>query len=269
MRVTVYYLPVFKFDLHIHSCLSPCGDLDASPSAIVRAAKRAGLDGIMIADHNSSRNSPALAEVCRREAFQCLFGMEVTTAEEVHCLAVFDTVEQAAAMTETCYSALPKRVNPPDVFGYQAVVDADENVQELEWRLLGAPTRLTIRETGECVHRMGGVFIAAHIDRPVFSVTSQLGGLSGGEGFDAVELSRHADIAVWRDKTMGLPCLRFSDAHQLDGIGSAWTEADLSVFSTAALKAAFAGRRLSTSCRVPAFSPSSSARTGHPQSGQK
>jgi len=235
---------MFKFDLHIHSCLSPCGDLDASPAAIVRAAKTAGLDGIMISDHNSSRNSPALAEACRRETFRCLFGMEVTTSEEVHCLAVFDTLEQAAAMTETCYGALPNRVNQPDVFGYQAVVDADDNVQELEWRLLGAPTGLPLRDVGARVHELGGLFIAAHIDRPVFSVTSQLGGLAGDEGFDAVELSRHADLAVWREKTLGLPFIRSSDAHFLDGIGTIWTEADLAEFSTRALKAAFAANRL-------------------------
>ena len=97
---------MFAFDLHIHSCLSPCGDLDASPRAIVQAAKAVGLNGIMLADHNSSRNSPALAEACRRTELNCLFGMEITSAEEVHGLAVFDTLEQAA-MTEICYAALP------------------------------------------------------------------------------------------------------------------------------------------------------------------
>jgi PHP family Zn ribbon phosphoesterase len=235
---------VFKFDLHIHSCLSPCGDLDASPRAIARAAKAAGLDGIMLADHNSSRNSPALAEACRREGLRCLFGMEITTAEEAHCLAVFDTLEQAAAMTERCYAALPKRVNQPEVFGYQAVVDADDNVEELEWRLLGAPTRLPLRDAGERVHGLGGLFIAAHIDRPVFSVTSQLGGLAGDEGFDAVELSRHADVAVWGARTAGLPFIRSSDAHYVADIGAIWSEAELPDFSTRALKAAFEARTI-------------------------
>ncbi len=235
---------MFRFDLHIHSCLSPCGDLDSSPSAIVRAAKAAGLDGIMISDHNSSRNSPALAEACQRETLRCLFGMEVTSSEEVHSLAVFDTLEQAAAMTETCYDALPKRVNQPEVFGYQAVVDADENVKELEWRLLGAPTCLALRDVGLRVHELGGLFIAAHLDRSVFSVTSQLGGLAGDEGFDAVELSRHADVAVWSVKTLGLPFIRSSDAHDLEGIGAIWTEADLTEFSTRALKAAFTAHSL-------------------------
>lgn len=235
---------MFRFDLHIHSCLSPCGDLDSSPEAIVKTAKAMGLDGIMLADHNSSRNCPALAEVCRREAFKCLFGMEITTAEEAHCLAVFDTLEQAAAMTESVYAALPKRVNQPDVFGYQAVVNADNEVEELEWHLLGAPTRLPIRDAGVRVHELGGLFIAAHMDRPVFSITSQLGGLAGDEGFDAVELSRHADVSVWKEKTLGLPFIRSSDAHYLADIGAIWTEADLPEFSTRALQAAFEARAL-------------------------
>lgn len=233
---------MFKFDLHIHSCLSPCGDLASSPSAIVRAAKAAGLDGIMLSDHNSSKNCPALAEACRREGLKCLFGMEVTTSEEVHCLAVFDTLAQAAALTETVYAALPKRQNVPDVFGDQAVVNADDEVEELESHLLSAPTRLSIREVGERVHGLGGLFVAAHLDRSVFSVTSQLGGLAGDEGFDAVELSRHADALSWKPKTMGLPVIRSSDAHYTDMIGSIWSEAALQEFSVRALKAAFDAR---------------------------
>jgi len=231
---------MFKFDLHIHSCLSPCGDLDSSPAAIVRRAQVAGLNGIMVADHNSSRNSAAVAEVCRRDGLDALFGMELTTAEEVHCLAVFDTVEQAATMTDVLYEALPKRVNQPEIFGYQDVLNADDEVEDLEWRMLSAPTSLTIRESGERVHELGGLFIAAHIDRPVFSVSSQLGSLAGDEGFDAVELSRHANIAEWRGRCMGLPVVRNSDAHYLSDIGSVYNEADLKEFSVAALKAIFA-----------------------------
>ena len=224
---------MFRFDLHLHSCLSPCGDLECSPLAVVRTAKARGLNGVMLADHNSSMNSPALAEVCRREAFQCLFGMEVTTMEEAHCLAVFDTVEQSAAMTEICYAALPKRVNQPEVFGDQPIVDADEGIEDLEWRLLSAPTRLPLRTVGEKVHELGGLFIAAHIDRPVFSVTSQLG-----------EFSRHADLAEWEPKACGLPFIRSSDAHYLNDIGTIWTEAPFDQLTVANLKAAFADRTL-------------------------
>lgn len=233
-----------RFDLHIHSCLSPCGDLESSPTAIVARAKEVGLDGIMLADHNTSRNCPALAEACRRAGgIRCLFGMEVTSAEEAHCLAVFDTLEQAAEMTETVYAKLPKRVNQPEVFGDQPVVDADDNILEMEWRILAMPTRLPIREIGEAVHRIGGLFIAAHIDRPAFSVTSQLGGLAGDEGFDAVELSKYAKPEEWGiDKTLGLPVIRSSDAHYLENIGDMWTDLSLSDFTVAGFRSAWAVR---------------------------
>jgi len=238
---------MFKFDLHIHSCLSPCGDLESSPMAIVRRAKEVGLDGLMIADHNSSRNSPGLAEACRREGLKALFGMELMTAEEVHCLAVFDTVEQAAAMTEIVYAALPKRVNQPEVFGYQDVLNADDEAEEMEWRMLSAPSRLMIREAGEQVHALGGLFAGAHIDRPVFSITSQLGSLSGDEGFDAVELSWHARVDEWRERCCGLPVLRNSDAHYLADIGSVYNMAELDEFTVAALKEALSTGRVSGS----------------------
>ena len=114
---------------------------------------------------------------------------------------------------------------------------------------LSRRSRLTIREAGERVHELGGLFIAAHMDRSVFSVTSQLGGLAGDEGFDAVEISRRADVAVWRDKTLGLPFIRSSDAHYLDGIGLIWSEAELPEFSTAALKAALVAHAVSWNTR--------------------
>ena len=234
-----------RFDLHIHSCLSPCGDLESSPTAIVERAKEVHLDGIMLADHNTSRNCPALAEACRRAGgIRCLFGMEVTSAEEAHCLAVFDTLEQAAEMTETVYAKLPKRVNQPEVFGDQPVVDADDNILEMEWRILAMPTRLSIREIGEEVHRIGGLFIAAHIDRPAFSITSQLGGLAGDEGFDAVELSKYAKSEEWgMGKTLGLPVIRSSDAHYLENIGDIWTDLALPDFTVAGFRSAWTVRR--------------------------
>lgn len=235
---------MMRFDLHIHSCLSPCGDLENSPQAIVQRAIEVGLQGLMIADHNTSRNAPALQTVCKQAGLQCLFGMEITSSEEAHCLAVFDTVEQASEMTEICYAALPKRVNQPEIFGDQPVVNAEEEIEELEWRLLSAPTRLPLRQIGERVHALGGLFIAAHIDRPVFSVTSQLGGLSGDEGFDAVEFSRHARLEEWEEKALGLSWIRSSDAHYLNDVGTIWTEAPFTTLTVESLRQAFAGKTL-------------------------
>ena len=88
-----------------------------APSEIVRRAASAGMDGIALTDHQSARNTPAVAECARRAGLKCLFGLEVCTAEEVHTLALFDTVDQALAMTEWVYAAMPKRVNDPETFG--------------------------------------------------------------------------------------------------------------------------------------------------------
>jgi PHP family Zn ribbon phosphoesterase len=227
---------MFNFDLHIHSCLSPCADLDNSPKVIGHRAKEVGLNGLMLSDHNSSRNAPAMKEVCRREGLQMLYGMEITTAEEAHCLAIFDTQQQADQMMEYIYDCLPVIPNDPDIFGTQIVVDADEQVIEMEPMLLSAPTGIRIVDAGKRIHELGGLFVAAHLDRAYFSVTSQLGGLAGDEGFDAVEISRHADLEEWRARTLGLPVLRNSDAHYVDDIGAIYNTADLKEFSVAALK---------------------------------
>lgn len=200
-----------RFDLHIHSCLSPCASLDMSPSAIVGRAVAAGMDLIAITDHQSAMNAPAMEECARRAGIGCLFGMEVCTSEEVHTLALFDTVRQAAAMTEWVYDSLPKRVNDPDVFGDQPIVTWDDEIVDMEWRILAMGCRRTIPETSEKCRELGGLYVAAHIDRPNFSVYSQLGAVPEG-CFDAVEISRTASEGAWAPKSGGLAVIRSSDA---------------------------------------------------------
>ena len=241
-----------KFDLHIHSCLSPCASLEMSPSAIVERAVATGMDGIALTDHQSARNTPAIAECAKRAGLKCLYGLEVCTAEEAHTLALFDTVAQALEMTEWVYAALPKRVNDPDVFGDQPVVTWDDDIEDMEWRILAMGCRKTIPETSEKCRSLGGIYIAAHIDRPNFSVYSQLGAIPEG-CFDAVELSRTADESVWLPKAQGYAVTRSSDAHNLGDTAKVWTEAEGDDFSVAGLKALFAAKATSVSPRLVRF----------------
>lgn len=242
-----------KFDLHIHSCLSPCANLEMSPAEIVKRACAAGMGGIALTDHQSARNTPAIAECARRASLACLYGLEVCTAEEVHTLALFDTVEQALEMTDYVYAAMPKRVNDPDTFGDQPVVTWDDDIVEMEWRILAMACRKTIPEVSAKCHELGGLYIAAHIDRSAFSVYSQLGALPEGDIFDAVELSRTADEALWTPKACGLAVTRSSDAHNLDDVARVWTEAELETFSVAALKACFKAHATTLSPRLTKF----------------
>ena len=241
-----------KFDLHVHSCLSPCADLEMSPGEIVRRALAAGMDGLALTDHQSARNCPAIAECAARAGLPCLFGMELQTVEEVHTVALFDTVEAALALTDWVYEALPKRVNDPDTFGDQPVVTWDDDIIEMEWRILAMGCRRSIPEAAEKVRALGGLYIAAHVDRPNFSVLGSLGAIPEG-CFDAVELSRTADEALWLPKAAGYAATRSSDAHNLDDVARVWTEADLPEFSVAALRAAFAAGATRLSPRLTRF----------------
>ncbi len=40
------------YDLHLHSCLSPCGSSDMTPNNIVNMAKLMGYNMIALTDHN-------------------------------------------------------------------------------------------------------------------------------------------------------------------------------------------------------------------------
>ncbi len=82
-----------KADLHIHTCLSPCGDLDMSPRKIVQTAMEKGLDMIAITDHNSTRNVRTCVEIGKKSGLFVIPGCEVNTQEEVHCLCYFPDLE--------------------------------------------------------------------------------------------------------------------------------------------------------------------------------
>ena len=234
-----------------------------SPSEIVTRAVAAGIDGIALTDHQSARNTPAIAECARRAGLKCLFGMEVQTAEEVHTVALFDTTEQALALTDWVYAAMPKRVNDPETFGDQPVVTWDDDIVEMEWRILAMGCRRTIPETAAKVHELDGLYIAAHIDRPNFSVISTLGAIPEPppttncqqpttKYFDAVELSRTADESLWLPKAAGYAVIRSSDAHNLDDVVRVWTEAE-GEFSIAGLKTIFAAKATRLSPRLTRF----------------
>ena len=83
----------FRADMHIHSVLSPCGDLEMSPSAIVATARERGLDIIGLTDHNSTLTADVPRRLGERVGMHVLMGAEVTTKEEVHCLCFMPTTE--------------------------------------------------------------------------------------------------------------------------------------------------------------------------------
>ncbi len=233
---------ILRADFHIHSCLSPCADLDMSPAAIAERAKARGLDAIAITDHNSARNAPAFAEACAAAGLRALYGAEATTAEEAHVLCLFDDVDRAFRFGEWLYELLPGVVCVPEKMGDQPVVNRFDEIEQMLDIYLGAATEATLTDLCDEVHRRGGLFIPSHIDRPVTSLLSQLGRIPDLP-YDAVEVSprydRRGDPAGVRGR---FAMLRSSDSHQIGEIGRGWTDLSLEEFSVPCIRNAL--RRL-------------------------
>jgi len=216
----------FRADLHIHTVLSPCGSLEMSPVNIVRSAIKAKLDIIAITDHNSTRQVSIVKKLGKENGLYVIGGVEVNTAEEVHCLALFDTDEQLSEFQAFIDLHLLKVKNKPNKFGYQVVVDENENIlYEEPWLLINA-LDTGILEVERKVHSLNGLFIPAHIDRPFNGIISQLGFVPEMLKCDALELSQRATISEW-DSSPKLPAEKMfvqnSDAHTPEDIGKRFT----------------------------------------------
>ncbi len=195
-------------DFHNHSCLSPCGSLEQSPAVLARLARERGLGLVALTDHNSALNAPAFEACARRQGLRALFGIEATSAEEVHVLCLF--AEPAAALDFGAYLAglLPRLPYDPALLGDQVVVDADENVVDLPDHYFGAALELGYGELCDAAGERGALVVPAHIDRPMFSAMSQLGFLPDGP-YAAVEAVRPLGPEVSRGYTV----ITGSDAH--------------------------------------------------------
>ncbi len=219
----------FLADLHIHSGLSPCAADEMTPPAIVQAALEAGLEMIAICDHNAATNTAATQAAGAKAGLAVLAAMEVTTAEEVHVVGFFPAAPDANAAADAVRATLP---NADDTyyqrFGVQQEMDADGRVLGMEPRMLASASGLDLSATVDLIHRHGGLAVAAHVNRPSFSVLSQLGLFPLDVAFDAIEVftpcgpggARGSNTAaIEKLAALGKPILASSDAHFLGDIG--------------------------------------------------
>jgi PHP family Zn ribbon phosphoesterase len=233
-----------RADLHIHTCLSPCGELAMSPRAIVEAALAAGLDLIAITDHNTTENAAAVSGAAAGTGLAVLPGIELTTAEEAHILGLFDAGADLGPFQAEVYRNLPDLPSKRKFIEDQVLADAEDYVTGFSPRCLFGATLLPVREAVELIHAHGGLAIASHIDREAFSLVSQLGFIPPGLGLEAVEVSPRADAAAARETfgvDAGLPIVRFSDAHKPEEVGMATTDLLIASPSVAEIRMALAG----------------------------
>ena len=211
----------YTCDFHIHTCLSPCGDLDMHPQALIEAALTKNLDIIPICDHNSMENAGYVMRAAAGSTITVLPGMEVTSAEEVHVVALMEDLGRAQKLQDLVYAHL-NGMNDEDVFGVQAVVNEHGEVEGLNTRLLIGATSLTLKQLVDAIHDLQGLAIASHIDREAFGIIGQLGFIPPDVRFDALEVSAALGIAKARQRYPELadyPFITSSDAHYIKDIG--------------------------------------------------
>ena len=219
-------LKQFKADLHIHSCLSPCGDWDMSPRGIIQKSREVGLDLIAICDHNTVENTGAAVREGRKKGLCVLPGMEVCSKEEVHMLALFGELSQALEMQTYVYTHLPGE-NKSEVFGCQVVANENDEVLGENPRLLIGATQLGLRDIAAKIRLLGGLCFCCHVDRPAYGIINQLGFIPADLDLDGVEISRHIKLAEAYKIVSGIEkfsCITSSDAHFIEDIGKVWTE---------------------------------------------
>lgn len=203
-----------KADLHLHSCLSPCGDLTMSPRAIAATLADRGVRLAALTDHNTALNCPAFGAACREFGIVPLYGIEAQGQEEAHILCLFADLGSALQLGSELYDLMPPVMNIPEKMGDQVYVDEDDDIIGEVDKYLITSAEIGIDGLAKRVIELGGIVIPAHVDRPAFSLTSQLGFIVDGP-WAALEVVRMPDrnqVSTTLD-TRGYPLVTSSDAH--------------------------------------------------------
>jgi anti-sigma regulatory factor (Ser/Thr protein kinase) len=236
-------LKVFMIDTHIHTCLSPCAELDMHPAALIDAAVKAGLDSVAICDHNSVENVAAVQRAGHSANLSVIPGMEITSAEEVHILGLLPNLEAAMALQSKVYRSLPGH-NDEKAFGMQVVANEFAEVLGFNDRLLAGATTLNVEQVVGAIHDVDGVAVASHVDREGFGIIGQLGFIPTGLPLDAIEVSPRMPLSLARASFSPkgeYAILCASDAHEPKDIARAATFAYMKETTLPELRRALAG----------------------------
>ena len=214
----------YFYDLHLHSCLSPCGDDDMTPANIAGMAALKGLGIVALTDHNTTKNCPAFFKACRAQGIIPVAGMELTTLEDVHLVCLFPDLDSAMQFGEEVDKRRSPMKNRPEIFGRQQIMDDKDTVIGEEERMLLFATELSLDEGKELCERFGGAAFPAHIDREANGIVAMLGEVPEESGYYAFELNDRESADEYKTRfphLSGMRQLVSSDAHYLWDISEA------------------------------------------------
>ncbi|MBQ8746576.1 MAG: PHP domain-containing protein [Clostridia bacterium] len=214
----------YFYDLHIHSCLSPCGSDDATPANIAGIAVLNGLQIVALTDHNTTANCPAFFRAAKAYGIVPIAGMELTTNEDIHVVCLFPTLEDAERFDREVAKRRIRIRNKPEIFGNQLIMDEDDNVIGEEPDLLINATTLSLEDAYELVLAHGGACYPAHIDRQSNGMIAALGTFPDSPPYTAFELNSADSEEEYRTRFPQIASLDrvvSSDAHDLGSISEA------------------------------------------------
>lgn len=210
----------FYYDFHTHSCLSPCADADNTPNNLAGMAAVCGIDIMALTDHNSCKNCPAFFAAAEKYGIIPIAGAEITTAEDIHTVALFETLENALGFDAALQESRTLFPNRTDIYGEQLICDGEDNIIGTDEYFLPIATSLSLEEAAELVFKYGGICYPAHIDRQANGITAVLGRFPEKPEFNCAELNDSSKTAEYSERygLEGKRLLVSSDAHYLTDI---------------------------------------------------
>ena len=207
----------FYYDLHVHSCLSPCADDDNTPNNLAGMAAVCELDIVALTDHNTTRNCPAFFKAAEKYGIIPIAGLELTTSEDIHIVCLFEHLDDAVSFGEYVESRLMPIKNRPEIFGEQIIMDGEDNIIGRVDNLLSVATDISVEALPDLVREYGGICYPAHIDRDSNGIIAALGTLPDTPVFSTVDFNREENVSEYT-KVYSLSGKNFvmnSDAHFL------------------------------------------------------
>lgn len=224
------------FDLHLHSCLSPCGDGDMTPANLAAMCALAGLNVVALTDHNTCGNCAAFCQAAAGHGLLALPGMELCTREEVHVVCLFPDLERASAFSSHIARLLPPIPNDREMFGPQILMDSGDDVLGEETLLLAGAADISLYDVPGLAASFGALAYPAHIDRPSNSLLSQLGVWDPDLSFPLAERSLRCPEDLFdRPDLRGLRHITACDAHYLHQIPDAYQYMEVPEFTAEAV----------------------------------
>lgn len=210
----------YYYDLHTHSCLSPCADDDNTPNNLLGMASLAGIDILALTDHNTAKNCPAFFEAAYRYGVIPIAGVELTTAEDIHVICLFEQLDDAMRFDDYLLTHRNPIKNKPHIFGNQIITDKDDNATGSIDTVLSFATDITVDDVKSTVDSFNGISYPAHIDREANGIITTLGTLPEYLNFSVVEFRDKGNVKSYCERfhLTGKKILINSDAHNLTDI---------------------------------------------------